>query len=130
MRRQREDSEGLPAPARQGWFWPVLCGLLLGLVIGFFSGFIGALAVLRDTTARSQSKSLTVSQLRETVVGKTPDEVIAAIGRPGSTSEETERAGQQWNYYHRFIDPVSQKPTAWTTLKFTRGADPVVEKVE
>jgi hypothetical protein len=129
MPRRREDSEDLAPPAKGGWLWPALCGLLLGLAIGSFSGFIIALAVRDRPAGQGQTQQLTVPQLRDLVVGKTPDEVIAAVGRPGATSEEGEWSGQEWRYFHRFIDPISQKPTAWTTLLFTKGKTPVVESV-
>lgn len=57
--------------------------------------------------ATTTTKTYTRDEFRKLVVGKTPDEVIAAVGRPDSTQDSGR--DPTWYYDSRTRDPVSGK---------------------
>jgi outer membrane protein assembly factor BamE (lipoprotein component of BamABCDE complex) len=70
-------------------------------------------------------KKYTRAEFRELLVGKTPDEVIAAVGKPDDTAEI---GGQKvWYYSDRSADPVTGKPDVLANVWF--GSDGRVERV-
>jgi hypothetical protein len=60
------------------------------------------------------------AKFRESVVGKTPDEVIAAAGKPDSTSESG-RGTANWYYQERTVDPVTEKLDGRVQVVFEDG---------
>jgi hypothetical protein len=58
-------------------------------------------------------------EFRKLLVGKTPDDVIAAVGGPDSTSQDGDRI--KWTYRKRTIDPATGQVDAAIFVHFTDG---------
>lgn len=58
-------------------------------------------------------------EFRGLVVGKTPDEVIRAVGRPDKTSGADSR---YWSYRERTRDPITGKTDGNIMVVFENGA--------
>jgi len=58
-------------------------------------------------------------EFRKLLVGKTPDEVIAAVGGPDSTSQDGDSI--KWTYRKRTIDPATGQVDAAIFVHFTDG---------
>jgi hypothetical protein len=59
------------------------------------------------------------AEFKELVMGKTADEVIAAVGKPDRT--EADEFGTYWHYRGRTTDPVTGKTDPDTRLEFKEG---------
>lgn len=64
------------------------------------------------------AKRMTREEFRKLLVGKTKDEVIAAVGRPEQTSDGVMSL---WSYYDRTVDPVTGKVDAVAHVHFDRS---------
>jgi hypothetical protein len=74
----------------------------------------------KPTTAPTPAKKTYSREEFETlVVGKSPDEVIAAVGKPDRTEGSEDRAG--WFYGERTRDPVTGKTDYRAVLHFEAG---------
>jgi hypothetical protein len=93
-------------------------------------GFIGygglvlvVIALLNMCSSPNENKNTATALLRNdleaTVIGKTPDEVIAAIGRPNSTQHLTQM--DIWSYNNLTKDPISGKLDRTTQVVFENG---------
>ena len=105
-----------------------VAGLVAGLFVGGIAGFILSRAISsprqqNDTGNASSSSSPSKVWLREdfrrTLVGKTPNEVIEAVGRPSSTRE----SGREltWYYRDRTKDPVAGTLDSHAQVIFQNG---------
>lgn len=66
---------------------------------------------------------MTREEFKAAVTGKTPEEVIALVGKPKSTTAD--RTGETWFYEGVTIDPVTGK-NDFTTVVFSKN---VVERI-
>jgi hypothetical protein len=64
------------------------------------------------------------------VMGKTPEQVIAAVGRPGSVHDARDGQGEEWGYYSQVIHPTSREPIGIVRVTFSEGTPKVVRMVE
>jgi hypothetical protein len=55
-------------------------------------------------------KVYTRDVFRDLVMGKTTADVIAAVGRPGKTSDHPDGTPKTWYYYGRVMNPATDKP--------------------
>ncbi len=103
----------------------VLVYLLLGILLiasaqlSFF--LIGCTPTSRErTTLTSEEKELlTRHQFEERIMGKTTDEVLHAVGRPNTTSQE--KNVQYWHYANRTKDPLTGKSDSDAQVVFEDG---------
>jgi hypothetical protein len=84
------------------------------------------------STAAAATKKYTRQEFDAMVIGKTPDEVIAAVGKADSTTTPGPRDLPTtdpmyeafWNYEGKqfaIIDPISGKEETWATIAFEKG---------
>jgi hypothetical protein len=72
-------------------------------------------------TAKAGTKRVwTRDEFRKLVMGKTPDEVVAAVGQPDGTDEDGGRP--VWTYRGRTKDPGTGKTDAAVSVRFARGS--------
>jgi outer membrane protein assembly factor BamE (lipoprotein component of BamABCDE complex) len=64
-------------------------------------------AVGKDGTIRQQI--FTRDKFKQLVMGKTPEEVIAAVGRPNATDDRPDGSPETWYYYGRVTNPATGK---------------------
>jgi hypothetical protein len=92
--------------------------LLGGLCIGW--GFVSNAAkkVKENEMAKNgqvvgvtkgQERKFTREEWKTMLIGKTPEEVIAAVGRPNRTREYTDETPHEWGYYNKVFNPVTAK---------------------
>jgi hypothetical protein len=73
----------------------------------------------RPSTAPAAKGVYSRQEFRDLVTGKTPDEVLAAVGKPDAT---TEVPGQtNWTYNKRTKDPVTGKMDLFAVVVFRDG---------
>lgn len=65
------------------------------------------------------AKRWTRDEFRALVMGKTKDEVIAAVGKPDKTQED--RTAEYWYYDKRTYDPVAEKNDNRVQVVFKDG---------
>lgn len=82
-------------------------GLVLGGVVGCVVGFqLGKPGSATATSGKVYSRD----EFSKLVVGKTPAEVIAVLGKPDSTQERSNESGSPtWYFYSRTRDPATGK---------------------
>jgi len=81
---------------------------------------VQAEAEARPDAAKGETKRVyTRQEFRELVMGKTPDEVIAAVGKPDRTADDDN--SQVWRYDERTRDPVTGKADDNTHVYFENG---------
>ena len=141
MARERyrdEDDDYPPPPARPSTSPVLIIALIAGglLVVGLVAcGFIGLwafrvapqpagqpAAVVDDPPAEAQPTATRVwtrAEFKERVMGKTADEVIAAVGTPDHTA--VDEFGTFWHYHGRTADPLTGKTDPDTRLEFKQG---------
>lgn len=85
-------------------------GLLLGVGIGYF-------AAGKAGPAAGGGRPMTRDQVRAAVVGKTPQQVINALGRPARTTNG-DKPNSRWTYYNASVDPVSGKVDPSLEIQF------------
>ena len=56
----------------------------------------------------------------QSLIGKTPDEVVAKLGKPGRTSDHNGKP-DMWTYYSRSLDPVTGKVDGVMFIHFSDG---------
>jgi len=113
---------------------PVILWVLLGLggVLALGCGVtVFAVLMYGATTIQSGkggggvvTRTYTREEFRTAVVGKTEAEVIAAVGKPDSTSDS---GTKMWIYKNRTTDPVTGKTDPSAFVHF--GRDGAVETV-
>jgi hypothetical protein len=64
-------------------------------------------------------KVYTRQEFRDLVMGKTEDEVIAAVGKPDETTEDGDAI--RWTYEGRVRDPGPGQPAATPVVVFREG---------
>jgi hypothetical protein len=112
-----DDDSGDDLPRRKSGMSP---GLVLGLVLGgvlFVTVVIGGLvfAVVAGPKAGATQRAAvanrvwTRDEFRAAVMGKTPEEVIAAVGRPSDTSDAPDGSPETWYYWGRVTNPATGK---------------------
>lgn len=112
--------EGKPMTKRNrdqtsAWLW---VGVVL---VGFFVatvavvGCLWVMAMTRTDSTVGENKVYSRDEFDQLVKGKTPDEVIAAVGRPTHTFSD-----DRWGYYHRVMNPITAKPDT-ATVEFKDG---------
>lgn len=69
--------------------------------------------------SKQAAKRWTREEFRKTVVGKTPDEVIAAVGKPDRTNDFDDR--KSWFYKELTTDPITDKVDKSITVRFKDG---------
>lgn len=82
--------------------------IALGIIVALFAVTVTAALVVRPTTSRTSTPAgaaYTRDEFRSLVVGKTPDEVRAAVGSPDSTSDT--EGGVFWYYKNHTRDPAN-----------------------
>ncbi len=101
-----------------------MCRILIACVLFCATGCMdkGTNAGGSATTA---AKLPTREEFKAKVMGKTADEVIAAIGRPDSTDERL--GSSMWSYRDLCYDPISGKTDRDISIHF--GADGRVVRV-
>lgn len=120
--RTRE-SDGVPVAA------VVLLTLCIGAVSGLGGAVVGFVVGANPPTATTPAgvtgvtpdpvrPTMTRDEFRKAVVGKTPDEVIATVGRPDRTDD---LGGIAWYYRDRTRDPVSLKTDSSAQVVFENG---------
>lgn len=98
----------------------VLIAGAIGVVI--FISAIGKNAKNHDAAngiASPERKIYTRAEFKKIVVGKTPDEVLKAVGKPTSTQENGDRI--TWYYDDVTRDPVTEKLDVSVQLVFEFG---------
>jgi outer membrane protein assembly factor BamE (lipoprotein component of BamABCDE complex) len=76
------------------------------------------------TTATAKATVYGRAEFKRLLLGKTPDEVLAAVGKPETTSEQERRS--VWYYRDRTRDPVTGKVDFQAMVVFRDG---VVDEV-
>jgi hypothetical protein len=75
--------------------------------------------VAAGKAAKGTQRVHTRQEFRDLVTGKTPDEVIAAVGKPDDTREEGDLT--RWTYGGRVQDPGPGQPAADPVVVFRAG---------
>lgn len=104
-----------PTPA---WVWLVLAAVVVAGGIWFATPHIDRYFERTDANRRP-----TRAEFRERVVGKTPDEVIEAVGRPDSTAENDGPffRSARWEYRRRTVDPATGRVDPVARVEFRNG---------
>jgi hypothetical protein len=77
-------------------------------------------AVPADRQPPANVRRFTRDEFRAAVMGRTPNEVIAAVGRPQSTGDGAD-GEQSWYYGDATVDPVTGNPDRFTFVVFRGG---------
>lgn len=132
MPRDRDDDLGEYDRPRKAGFpaWAVVL-IVVGGVGLLGCGGLGVVLMATWTTARppaatpsgpavtAAAKKYTRKEFETLVMGKTEDEVLAAVGKPSSTSNNG--GALRWYYSDMTIDPVTSKPDVYIQVCFERG---------
>ncbi len=85
-----------------------------GVVLIAFLALVGCNAKPTSSggspTAESASKVYTRDEFRAATMGKTPEQVIAAVGRPNTTMDNTDGTPGTWQYWSKVMNPNTGKP--------------------
>jgi hypothetical protein len=103
--------------------WLVLGGVLAALVLCGGGGLAVALWAYsaKGGGVTTERKGLpTRDEFRQSLMGKTKDEVMGIAGRPKSTQEGRD-GNDTWVYHDRTVDPMSGKTDVWAFVAFTDG---------
>jgi len=88
-----------------------------GLVLGLWAG--GSLFSAAPALPGESDPVYAREQLNEMLMGKTPAEVLQALGKPEKTSEDPEAV--YWHYRGRTRDPITNRIDADVQLVFRKG---------
>jgi len=77
-------------------------------------------ALCWSNNAYAQGK-MTRGEFRNAVVGKDAQGVIAAVGKPDSTSKAGGAGSEYWHYYERTIDTITNKTDKVALVIFEQG---------
>lgn len=118
-----EDDDRDRRPAKRGGLPPGVWVLLGVAVVGAVMLAVG-LVVSRVERQQQQAepigKQYSRDEFRKLVVGKSTDEVLAAIGKPESTSSSSPQH-QLWVYRYITVDPVTKEPDFSALVTFRNG---------
>lgn len=100
--------------------------LAVGGVAVLGCGGVGALVAfgwtraVQDVQQRSDTFQPTMArdEFKKAVIGRTPEEVTAAVGRPDRTVGDSDPT---WFYSNRTIDPANGKVDGMIRVRFTGG---------
>ena len=115
-------------PARRKWLAvtvPLVAAMALGLtcgLAGFTAGVGGGFAMGYAAQPETPKKvkpavTYTRAQFDDLVDGKTPDEVIAAVGKPDTTNDTG-----RWTYYGITYDPAAKLMDSAVEIQFNNNA--------
>ena len=95
--------------------------LLLGALFGGVVGYrVGKPATTSVETTPAGKQIYTRNEFRGAVIGKRQEQVLAAVGKPDRTKEDT-GAGVEWIYYDTCRDPLTGKIDPFTYVRFFNG---------
>ena len=97
----------------------------VGIVGGLFL-LIVAVVVGAAVLSRSPDTVRSREEFKRIVLGKTPEQVIAAIGRPDVQGGAEGDRPEWWHYHERVRNPVTGKANG-ATLRFVGGRVTEVE---
>ena len=112
--RSRPRRGGLPA-------WLVISGGILAVTV-----LAGVATILMAVNARQRAadpatKLYSREEFARLVTGKTPDEVIAILGKPESTRQTSDGPSESFRYEYRTYDQITGKTDYSVHLYFRRG---------
>lgn len=100
---------------RPAWVWLAVAGLGTVAVVGL----LGAYFALTGPGRGPAPAVVPREEFRKALLGKTPDEVIRAVGRPEDTTDDGGR--QMWTYRGRTKDPVTGNVDSAAFVHFKGG---------
>jgi hypothetical protein len=126
-----DDFDDRPRPDRGGnpvMIVLVVAGGLLFLIVLACAGlwFVGSRAANQAVeraeaeAAKEAAMVMTREQWEKAVMGKTPDELIASVGRPNRTIDNPDKTLWRWSYFDRVTNPVTGQADS-VTLEFEDG---------
>jgi hypothetical protein len=80
----------------------------------------GNLTQPKGGTVGDANKKYTRQELKAAVTGKTPEEVIAILGRPTGTDDNPDGSPRKWHFRGRVLDPATGQYD-WAQLDFRGG---------
>lgn len=102
------------------WVLLGVAGVGAVMLFGALALTAGRQAETRPTQTEPANKLYTRDEFRTLVMGKTQDEVIAAVGKPDKASQEPDR--EFWRYFGRTYDPAANgKAEDSAELEFNSG---------
>ncbi len=107
----------MPATRRKPMSLPMILGLAAAIGVSAIMFVCMASYVVYKSSNRASvaaqadpsTKVYTRDEFKTMVDGKTPNEVIEAIGRPNSTNDTSLGNPYRWHYYNKVLNPVTQK---------------------
>jgi hypothetical protein len=111
---------GIPA-----WAW-VAASVFLALCLTVAVGVAGFVMLARSPAkpppppTAAAVKPLTRQQFKEKVMGKTPEAVLKAVGKPAGTRGDAKDDGT-WTYEEVALDPISGRVDFTTYVDFRKG---------
>lgn len=69
----------------------------------------------------TEPKPISRTEFSKLIVGKTPNEVIAAVGKPDTTQSSSDGGNAYWYYNGRTFDPVNGKIDSDAQVIIIRG---------
>lgn len=100
------------------------------LLLGGGLGFIAGIRLPHMELVTPMKVRIIKPDFVKAIMGKTPEQVIAAVGRPGSVHDAREGQGEEWLYFHQVIHPTSREPIGFVRVTFSEGTPKVVRMVE
>ncbi len=108
----------MPATRRKPMSLPMILGLAAAVGVSAIMFVLVASYVVYKSSSRSAvaaqadpaTKVYTREEFKALVDGKTPEEVIAAVGRPATTHDRSNGMPGDWVYFQRVMNPNTGKP--------------------
>jgi len=100
----------MPTAGRSRWALALsafLLGTLFGLALAGGAYLAMSRALRPSPPAPAHHPVYSRAEFSRRVLGKTEDEVIAAVGRPHETTEDND--ARFWHYKKRTLDPLTQE---------------------
>lgn len=99
--------------------------LIVGLSVGgglLLLAILATAAVMfvRGMNATPSARVYDREDFKRAIMGKTPEEVIATIGKPATTTDE-KTPPVRWTYYSRSRDPLTGKTDPFANVEFVEG---------
>lgn len=92
----------------------------VGLAAVLFVG-MGTIAVVIYSRQPAPAPLPTRDEMREQLKGKTPEEVLAIVGRPTSADDDDKGRPRYWSVRKRVYDPVSGVTSESMGIWFANG---------